>query len=432
VSDGPRREFATEVVARLRAAGFVALWAGGCVRDLELGLEPTDYDVATDATPPRVMALFRRTVPVGLSFGVVRVLGPSGAGEVEVATFRSDGTYLDGRRPESVKFGTPEEDAKRRDFTINGLFLDPADGRVIDYVGGLADLKAGVLRAIGDPAERFGEDKLRLLRAARFAARFGLAIDPSTLVALRAMAAEVTVVAAERIAQELRRMLAHPSRAAAIGLMAETGLMAAVLPEVGEASRERAAKTLKCLPDRAGFELAMAALLGAAEDARIGPEPSASRGRKRSVPTVVSTVAGRLKLANEERARIGWLVENRDALAGARSLRVSRLKRLLSAPAGPELIDLQRARALAAGLDPAAADWCAAYRRDEPDGPLDPPPLVTGHDLHARRLSAGPAFAAILEEARDAQLEGSIATTEEASAWLDRRLTADRGQTDQR
>src|SRR5262249_52354055 len=197
-----------------------------------LGQEPADFDVATDATPDRVMALFRRTVPVGVSFGVVRVLGPPGAGEVEVATFRSDGAYLDGRHPESVRFGTPEEDAARRDFTINGMFLDPLSGEVIDYVGGRADLQNRVLRAIGEPADRFAEDKLRLLRAVRFAARFGLEIEPRTRAALLAMADEVRVVAAERIAQELRRLLVHGSRALGMQLALETGLVAAILPDL--------------------------------------------------------------------------------------------------------------------------------------------------------------------------------------------------------
>src|SRR5829696_9146494 len=205
----PRREFATDIVGRLRREGFRALWAGGCVRDLLLGQDPADYDVATDATPEQVMAIFgHRTVPVGVSFGVVRVRHPRG-GEVEVATFRSDGAYVNGRYPESVVFSSPEQDAARRDFTINGMFYDPFAEQVIDYVGGRADLEARILRAIGDPWARFREDKLRLLRAVRFAARFRLTIDPATRAALRAMAGQIVVVAAERIAQELRRMLVH-------------------------------------------------------------------------------------------------------------------------------------------------------------------------------------------------------------------------------
>ena len=211
-ADGARRAFAFEVVDRLQRAGHRALWAGGCVRDLLMDREPSDYDVATDATPDRVMGLFRRTIPVGVSFGVVRVLGPREAGAVEVATFRSDGRYDDGRRPQSVTFGTPEADARRRDFTINGMFLDPVRDEILDLVGGKKDLEARVLRAIGDPIERFAEDKLRLLRAVRFAARLGFELEQSTKAAIASMAGEVRVVSAERIAEELRKMLVHPSR----------------------------------------------------------------------------------------------------------------------------------------------------------------------------------------------------------------------------
>jgi poly(A) polymerase len=217
------REFATDVVRRLRAAGHTALWAGGCVRDQLLGIEPHDYDVATDATPEQVQVLFRRTVAVGVSFGVVEVLGPR-PHKVQVATFRSDGSYSDGRHPDAVVFSTPEEDARRRDFTVNGMFFDPLDRKVIDYVGGQEDLRHGVLRAIGDPAQRFAEDKLRLLRAVRFATRFSLTLDPATAHAIRAMAGEITVVSAERVAEELRKLLTDPRRADGMRLMDEVGL----------------------------------------------------------------------------------------------------------------------------------------------------------------------------------------------------------------
>ena len=209
------REFAVEIVRRLRQAGYQSLWAGGCVRDLLLGETPADYDVATDATPEQVMAVLPyHAVTVGIAFGVVRVRHPGRPGiEVEVATFRSDGAYVDGRRPESVVFSSPQLDAERRDFTINGMFMDPITGALIDYVGGHEDLKKHLLRAIGDPADRLREDRLRALRAIRLAARFGLQIDPATLAALRSMAGEVVTVSPERIAQELRRMLVHESRA---------------------------------------------------------------------------------------------------------------------------------------------------------------------------------------------------------------------------
>lgn len=396
-----RREFAVEVASRLRAAGHQALWAGGCVRDLILGLTPSDYDVATDATPERVMALFRRTVPVGVSFGVVRVLGPREAGEVEVATFRSDGAYVDGRRPESVTFSSPEEDAARRDFTINGMFLDPLTDEVIDFVGGRADLDARVLRAIGDPSARFEEDKLRLIRAVRFAARFNMAIDPATRSAIERMAPQVCTVSAERIAQELRRMLVHPSRAKAMALASEVALASAVLPEVAPID-DRTLRALDCLPDEPSFTLSFATLLG-----DVG-------GR------VAGQVARRLKLSNEERERIAWLVEHREALASARTSRAAALKRLLARPGIIELLALHRARALATAGDLDHVAYCEHYLRDEPHGPIDPPPLVTGADLIALGLRPGPEFAAILEATRDAQLDGEMASKPEAIALIRR------------
>src|SRR5581483_10047645 len=225
------REFAVEVVRRLREAGHQALWAGGCVRDELLGLVPKDYDVATDATPEQVRRLFRRTVAVGAAFGVVQVLGPRPL-SVEVATFRSDVSYSDGRRPDRVVFSSPREDAERRDFTINGMFFDPIENRLIDYVGGRQDLQARILRAIGDPLTRFGEDKLRMLRGVRMATRFGLTIDPATADAIRAMADQITIVSAERIADELRKLLVDPHRARGMNLMYDVGLVGPILPEL--------------------------------------------------------------------------------------------------------------------------------------------------------------------------------------------------------
>ena len=271
------RDFALEIVKRLRQAGYQALWAGGSVRDLILGQTPADYDVATSATPEQVMAaLPYRAITVGISFGVVRVRHSRLDGvEVEVATFRSDGAYVDGRRPESVVFGSPELDAARRDFTINGMFMDPLSGEVIDFVGGQTDLKKHVLRAIGDPVARLSEDRLRSLRAIRLAARFQLQIEPATRAALRAMAGQITGVSVERIAQELRRMMVHPSRAKAMKLALETGLVAAILPSLmpmkglfqGTPMQPEAdlwdhtMLVLELLPSDPSFTLAFAALL---------------------------------------------------------------------------------------------------------------------------------------------------------------------------
>jgi poly(A) polymerase len=432
-----RHAFATEVVARLRRAGFQSLWAGGCVRDLLLGLTPADYDVATDATPEQVMGLFRRTVPVGVSFGVVRVLGPRGAGEVEVATFRSDGAYVDGRRPESVRFGSPEEDASRRDFTINGMFLDPLSGEVLDYVGGRADLERRVLRAIGDPAARFEEDKLRLLRAARFAARFGLAIDRATREALVAMAGQVRVVAVERIAQELRRMLVHPTRAKAMDLAFDTGLVAAILPPLvpmkglfqGKPVQpegdlwDHTLLVLENLPPEPSFPLAFAALLHdvgkpatkGLQDGRVTFYNHEVVGRR-----IAEDLCRALKLSNEERERVAWLVEFHQYLGAPRQLRESKFKRMLAMPGIEELLALHRADALATTGDASNVDYCERYLRERPEGEINPPALLTGHDLLRHGLRPGPLFKQILDRVREAQLERRVGSKKEALELVDR------------
>jgi poly(A) polymerase len=434
-----RLEFAEEVVYRLRQAGFQALWAGGCVRDILLGLEPADYDVATDATPEQVMrGLPFRSLAIGVSFGVVRVRHPRRSGiEVEVATFRSDLAYVDGRRPTGVVFSSPELDAARRDFTINGMFMDPEGRRVIDYVGGRADLDAGVLRAIGDPAARFREDKLRLLRALRFAARFDLRIEPETLSALEAMAAEVVVVSPERIAQELRRMLVHRNRALAMNMAMDYGLIAAVLPPLaGEKGLfedkpgqprgdlwEHTLRVLDLLPENPSFALAFAALLHDVGKplARSMPSDRASRDDdEKAGGRIADELCRGLKLSNAERERVVWLVVHHRDLRDAGALRESKLKRILAEPGVGELLALHRADALASTGDAKHVDFCEDYLRTEPSGPINPPPLLTGHDLVQHGLKPGAQFATILERVRDAQLEGRIASKGEALDWIDR------------
>ena len=391
------REFAIDVVRRLQAAGFRALFAGGCVRDELLGRAPADYDVATDARPEQVKQLFRRRIEVGASFGVIEVLGPKDdAGEwlkVQVATFRSDGTYSDGRRPDTVTFSSPEEDAARRDFTINGLFADPLTGELFDYVGGRADLTAKVLRAIGDPEARFAEDKLRILRAVRMATRFDLAVDPATLVAAKRMAPQIRAVSAERIAEELRKMLAHPARAEAASLLESFGLAREILPEASGAF-------LAKLPVEASFPLALATML-------LANPPKAVRG-----------VCLRLKLSNDELQRIVWLVERRAALDGAPTQPRSILFPLLVQPGIRDLIALHRAQARSE-VDALA---CERILFEVPAHELDPPPLVTGDDLTAAGHKPGPAFKRALDAARAAQFDGKISSRSEALALAERLL----------
>ena len=432
------RDFALEVVLRLRRAGFQALWAGGCVRDLLLGQEPVDYDVATDATPEQVMqSLPFRAITVGISFGVVRIRHPRMQGiEVEVATFRSDSAYVDGRRPAAVVFSSAELDAARRDFTINGMFMDPESSQVIDYVGGLDDLRNQVLRAIGDPAERFREDKLRLLRAVRFAARFNLEIEPNTLQSLRAMAGEVVVVSPERIAQELRRMLVHENRAQAMNMALEVGLVAAILPPLVDMRGlfqgkpvqpegdlwDHTMLVLRLLPVRPSFTLAFAALV---HDVGKPFTRANHHGRTsfHSHDQVGSRIADRLcrnlRLSNAERERITWLVAYHQYLGEAKKLREAKLKRVLAQPGIDELLALHRADALASTGDTEHVDYCAYYLENQPAGPINPPPLLTGHDLVRHGLKPGAHFSVILETIREAQLEGKVQSKREALDWVD-------------
>jgi poly(A) polymerase len=433
-----RRDFALEVVLRLRRAGFQALWAGGCVRDLLLGQVPVDYDVATDATPEQVMlSLPFRAITVGISFGVVRVHHPRMQGiEAEVATFRSDSAYVDGRRPAAVVFSSAELDAARRDFTINGMFMDPESSQVIDYVGGLDDLRNQVLRAIGDPAERFREDKLRLLRAVRFAARFNLEIEPNTLQSLKAIAGEVVVVSPERIAQELRRMLVHENRAQAMNMALEVGLIAAILPPLVDMRGlfqgkpvqpegdlwDHTLLVLRLLPVRPSFTLAFAALI---HDVGKPITRAHHHGRTsfHSHDQVGSQIADRLcrnlRLSNTERERITWLVAFHQYLGEAKKLREAKLKRVLAQPGIDELLALHRADALASTGDTGHVDYCAYYLENQPSGPINPPPLLTGHDLVRHGLKPGVHFSRILKTIREAQLEGRVQSKREALDWVD-------------
>lgn len=401
------RVFAISVVKTLQDAGHQALWAGGCVRDELLGLTPKDYDIATDAVPEQVQKLFRRTLAIGASFGVVEVLGPRQDGQhlvVQVATFRTDGGYSDGRRPDQVVFSSPREDALRRDFTINGMFFDPIAGQLHDYVGGQNDLHARVLRAIGDPHVRFTEDKLRLLRAVRIATRFELAIEPQTASAIRAMASELPVVSAERIAEELRQLLVHPRRVAGVRLLVDLGLAGVILPELmtnrDAPCVEHWLRFMDLLGPAPSVPLAFAALL---------------------LPVSVATadaIALRLKLSNQERGRIVWLVEHHESLVEAHRLRLSKLKGMLIHPGIHELLALHRADALADGANIEHVEFCERALCDWPAEKLNPPPLVTGADVMALGIQPCPRYKELLDAVREAQLDETIATREQGLALL--------------
>jgi tRNA nucleotidyltransferase/poly(A) polymerase len=401
------RDFAVAVVDRLRRSGHETYWAGGCVRDDLLGRTPADYDVATAARPEEVRDLFgrRRTLAVGAAFGVITVLGPKGAGQVEVATFRADAPSTDGRHPAGVTFCSAREDALRRDFTINGLFLDPLSGEIHDFVGGRDDLAAGIVRAIGQPVLRFGEDHLRMLRAVRFAAFFGFVLETETRAAIERMARLVATVSPERIAAELRSMVSRPGRRRALELLAETGLAAVIFPEFASGAgpggaMAQAARVLDAV-DEPDLPIALAILAGG--DAAVLPR-----------------LAGRLRLSNHEAKAAGWLAAavadlEAPSAAAAQARPWSAVQPWLADPRAPRLTDMLRARA-ACGLGSATtAAWLTAQLA-RPRAEIDPPPLLSGDDLVGLGIARGPAVGDVLKRLRRMQLDGGISSRDEALA----------------
>jgi poly(A) polymerase len=394
--------FALEIVLQLRAAGHIALFAGGCVRDSLLGREAKDYDIATTARPEQVRKLFghRRTLAVGASFGVIMVLAPQGGGQVEVATFRTEGPYLDGRRPESVAFCTPEEDARRRDFTINGMFFDPVKQRVLDFVSGEQDLNAKIVRAIGNPHERFREDKLRMLRAVRFTATLGFSLDPETADAIRAMASDLIVVSSERIAQELKKMLLDPHRRRAIQLTEDVELIRVIFPELDSVRRQSEwTIILQGLEElrHPTFELAMALLL---KELRTQPNPRA--------------ICLRLRLSNDETDRITWLVAHQSDLDNAPTLSLAKLKQILAHRYRDDLLEMHRVQQVASSSPLVSYQFCVHFLKNTPPEVLDPVPFVTGDDLIAMGFKPGPRFKSILDTTRMAQLNLELLSRDEA------------------
>ncbi len=399
-----------KIARTLVEAGHEALLAGGCVRDLLLGGVPDDYDVATAARPEQVARLFRRTRLVGAAFAVVLV--KMGGRWVEVASFREDGPYLDGRHPVSVTYCDAHRDAGRRDFTVNGMFLDPLRSEVVDYVGGMADLERRLIRAIGQPAERFEEDHLRLLRAVRFAARLSFDIEPGTLAAIREQAPRLARVAAERVRDELERMLSHPTRLAAWRLLGDCGLRPFLWGGAGWSAAEvdRIDRTLARLADDAGFELVLAVLL-------------AERGAGE-----VERVCRALTCSNDQREVVRWLVSHQADLDQPDEPSLAALKRLLAGPAFGALRDWAGARwAEFADARERAACLDARLAAIPPER-VCPPPLVTGDDLIARGVPAGPRYKEILDALYTRQLDEELADRDAALAALDALLASAGGR----
>ena len=400
--ESAERMFAIDVVRGLQAAGHEAVFAGGCVRDELLGLAPDDYDVATSALPEQVQALFPRSLAVGASFGVIDVIRKGSGGgylKVQVATFRNDGPYLDGRRPSGVVFSSAREDALRRDFTINGMFLDPVSERLLDFVGGREDLARGVLRAIGDPDQRFSEDRLRLLRAVRMAARFGMEICPQTAAAVARHASAIAVVSAERVAEEIRKMLKGARRSRAAALLAELDLLHRVLPEAGHLTQvpedlENALGALGRLEPSAGAIAALAVLLDGVDEA------------------VAMPMSARLRFSNQERDLLRWLLRHSGFLSASKGMRPSQLYPVLAHAGAADLIAIGKARNPGDAGVAHAAEILARLPREV----LAPAPWVTGNDLIAMGMKPGPAIKEMLDSLLAAQMDGELADRDAAHA----------------
>jgi poly(A) polymerase len=436
-----KREAAEGIAARLRGEGFAAYFAGGCVRDLLLGREPQDFDVATDARPDAVLAMFPQTFAVGAHFGVVLVEEESDCGRfvTEVATFRNDGAYSDGRHPDAVRFSdSAEEDVRRRDFTINGMLLDPIRlresgdlaGSVLDFVGGRDDLASGLVRAIGEPRLRFKEDKLRMLRAVRFAARFGFAIEERTVAAIRALAPEIHQVSRERVRDELTRMLTEGRARRAFELLDATGLLQQVLPEI---SKMRGVEQppefhpegdvwvhtlllLAKLQAGASPTLAWGTLLhdvGKPATFRRAPDRIRFDGHVEVGVRIAEEICRRLRFSSEETSQILLLIQNHMRFGAVLKMKESTLKRFFRLPKFDEHLALHRMDALSSfgGLE----NYEFAKKRFEetPVEEVRPLLFVTGDDLIAAGYRPGPQFKEMLALAEDAQLEGRIGSRDE-------------------
>lgn len=429
---------ARRIAERLRGAGFQALYAGGAVRDRLLGCEAQDFDVATDATPEQVMALFPRHSAVGAQFGVVLAHEPEAS--VEVATFRTEASYRDGRHPEGVRYATSaREDVLRRDFTINGLLLDPATGEILDYVGGRADLKAGILRAIGEPERRFQEDRLRMLRGVRFAARLGFSIEQATLAAIRQHAPEIVQISAERIRDEILKMLTEGHARRAFELLDATGLLAQILPEVAAMRGveqppqfhpegdvwTHTLLLLEALPHPVSPALALGALLhdvGKPKTFRRAPDRIRFDRHAAVGAVMAAAISQRLRLSNADRDQAVALVAGHMQWTELPKMRESTRKRFLRRPEIAAHLELLRLDCSAShgdlSLYELARQQLSALKPDE----LRPPRLLTGADLIAMGYPPGPRFKEILTAVEDAQLEGALSDAASARAFVRERF----------
>jgi len=427
---------AREIAAHLRESGHLAYFAGGCVRDIVRGETPKDFDIATDAKPENVQKLFPRTYAVGAHFGVILVV--ENGFQFEVATFRSDEAYIDGRHPSAVHFSSPEEDAKRRDFTINGMFYDPVAEEVIDFVGGCADIAARLLRAIGDPARRFAEDRLRMLRAVRLATVLDYQIDKQTWAALLANAASINEISAERIRDELMRIFLWPSRTRGWDLLDSSGLMRAVLPEIegmkgckqpeqfhpeGDVF-EHTRLMLQFLPEKVSVPLVFSVLLHDVAKPRTATVDETGRirfsGHDRIGAEMTEEIMRRLRFSGAEIDATVEMVRQHMVFKDVPKMREAKLKRFMARPTFDDELELHRVDCEGSHRMLDNYEFLLRKREEFASEPIIPPPLVRGDDLIALGLKPGPRFGEILEAVETRQLEGNLRTREEALEWVQR------------
>jgi poly(A) polymerase len=434
--DSPMEKTAREIAARLSARGHIAYFAGGCVRDLLRGEIPKDIDVATDARPEVVQEIFARTYAVGAHFGVIVVLEKDF--QFEVATFRSDGAYLDGRRPTEVHFSSPEKDAARRDFTINGMFFDPARDEVIDFVGGRADLEARLIRAIGHPMQRFKEDRLRLLRAVRFATVLQFDIEAGTWNALLQDASAINEISAERIRDEIVRIFMSSQRTRGWDLLDASGLLYAILPEIAAMKGckqppqfhpegdvfQHTRLMLKLLPTSVSLPLVLSALFH-----DIGKPPTSEvdetgrirfNGHDRIGAEMTEEIMKRLRFSRAEIDATVEAVRQHMVFKDVPRMRLAKLKRFMARPTFADELELHRVDCASSHRMMENYDFLLRKRDEFANEPIIPPPLVTGNDLIALGMKPGPKFGEILEAVETLQLEGALKTREEALDWVAR------------
>jgi len=423
-----KRQAAVEILQRLREVGFQAYFVGGCVRDMVMGFDPKDYDISTDATPEQVTRLFPESLTVGAQFGVVMV--PRAEGNVEVATFRSDGRYTDGRHPDDVRYSkTPQQDVLRRDFTINGLLYDPVKEQVLDYVGGQADIRARRVRAIGDPSERFSEDRLRMLRAVRFAVRLKFSLEATAVEALRKQAPEIRLVSAERVRDEILKILTEGRPRQGSELLDTTGLLQEVLPEIKR--MQGVAQPPEFHPEGDVWVHTMMMLEGMRSPTPtlalgvllhdVGKPPTFSiRERIRFDnhaevgAKMAEEILSRLRLSAHDTERVVALVRNHLRFMDFPRMRRSTQLRFLRLPGFDEHLELHRLDCLASHGDLSTYEMAKRLLEETPPEEIRPAPLLRGDDLIAQGYKPGPLFKEILQAVEDAQLEGKIHTSPQA------------------